>query len=199
MRYFAFSVAVMFLYGCELLPLVSLAPYGYHAYQDAREEEANEQMSVLQGEWKQRNEQYALVYGQRVFAKDYNKVFTSVVTALSGEGMTVKNMERQSGYIFAEGPNPLPSAKATELGEESVRIIIEKTGRKDKYITGNYTYVVTVTVSQIDPMSTSVKMRLSMSVNSQDKDKYKFNELYPRTYLEVQRYLLEKIDRQTLS
>jgi len=159
-----------------------------------RVKSAEEKISVLQEEWKQKNDKYALSDGQRVFAKDYNKVFSSVVTALSGLGLPVKNMERQSGYIFAEGNSPLPPEKAREIGQEAANLLSETTGLNHVYSPGLYTYAVTTIVSQISPTSTSVKMRLSFTANVATRPK--LTEVYPRAYSETQRYIWEKLDGQ---
>jgi hypothetical protein len=67
--------------------------------------------------WYTQREQVTQAMGDRVFDKDFNRVFSSVPGALLGMGMTVDNMDRESGYIAAHGdllPPELSSTLRTE-------------------------------------------------------------------------------------
>jgi len=53
--------------------------------------------------WHTQREQITQALGDRIFDKDFDRVFDSLTVALASMGMTVDNMERQSGYIAAHG------------------------------------------------------------------------------------------------
>lgn len=53
--------------------------------------------------WYTQRGQITQTLGDRVFDKDFNRVFDSLTVAVASMGMTVDNMERQSGFIAARG------------------------------------------------------------------------------------------------
>ena len=55
-------------------------------------------------QWKNQREQIVNAMGDRVFDKDFNRVFDSITVALGTLECAVANMERQSGYINASIP-----------------------------------------------------------------------------------------------
>src|SRR5687767_4653603 len=54
--------------------------------------------------WYAQRERLAQAMGDRVFDKDFDRVFDSVTVALATLGANVNNMERQSGYITSAVP-----------------------------------------------------------------------------------------------
>lgn len=69
--------------------------------------------------WHEQRKKILLATGDRVFDKDFARVFDSLVLALASLESTVNNMERQSGYIAASGIT-LPSAEGRAMGREAV-------------------------------------------------------------------------------
>jgi hypothetical protein len=55
-------------------------------------------------QWKTQREQIVNAMGDRIFDKDFNRVFDSITVALGTLECNVQNMERQSGYINASIP-----------------------------------------------------------------------------------------------
>jgi hypothetical protein len=69
--------------------------------------------------WYTQRGQITQSVGDRVFDKDFNRVFDSLTVAIAGMGMTVDNMERQSGYIAAHG-QLLPPERTKQLRTEEM-------------------------------------------------------------------------------
>jgi hypothetical protein len=55
-------------------------------------------------QWRDQREKIVNALGDRVFDKDFNRVFDSITVALGTLECNVQNMERQSGYINASIP-----------------------------------------------------------------------------------------------
>src|SRR5688572_20871679 len=83
---------------------------GMGAMPDAnRMQKQSELMQKLASEpdlppWYAQRERVAQAMGDRVFDKDFDRVFDSVTVALATLGANVNNMERQSGYITSAVP-----------------------------------------------------------------------------------------------
>lgn len=69
--------------------------------------------------WHEQRQKIALATGDRVFDKDFSRVFDSLTLAVSTLELKVNNMERQSGYIAASGVT-LPPTEAKGMRREAV-------------------------------------------------------------------------------
>lgn len=69
--------------------------------------------------WHSQREKLTLALGDRVFDKDFNRVFDSLTVALASMEARVNNMERQSGYITANAP-VLPPEREKALSREAM-------------------------------------------------------------------------------
>jgi len=69
--------------------------------------------------WNDQRKKLQLARGERVFDKDFGRVFDSLVVALGNLELTVKNMERTSGYISASGIT-LPPTESKQMYREAV-------------------------------------------------------------------------------
>lgn len=69
--------------------------------------------------WNDQRKKLALASGDRVFDKDFGRVFDSLVVALGNLELTVKSMERTSGFISANGIT-LPPSEARQMSREAV-------------------------------------------------------------------------------
>lgn len=122
---------------------------------------SDEKVRALWSEWGNRNKQQHIALGERVYQKDFDLVFTAVVTGLSDLGLSIKNMERQSGYILAEGPTPLSAEEETRIGQEMVDQINQVAPTKWYVTPGNATKAATITLKRIADGQTKVKMRIA--------------------------------------
>jgi hypothetical protein len=69
--------------------------------------------------WRDQRQKIAQALGDRVFDKEFSRVFDSLVLAISTMELKVGNMERQSGYISASGL-ALTASETKEVGREAV-------------------------------------------------------------------------------
>ncbi len=79
--------------------------------------------------WHSQREKLTLALGDRVFDKDFNRVFDSLTVALASMEARVNNMERQSGYITANaglaagtGEGAVPRSDGGLLPPKGVRL-----------------------------------------------------------------------------
>jgi hypothetical protein len=123
----------------------------------------------LQVTWKQENEKIALAQGDRVLSKDFDQVYSAFITALSELGLSVKNTERQSGYIYAEGKSVLAADEHATICEQMKAEVMQSVGINSSCI-GNkpgesLTNTITVTIQKFNKQ-TKVKLRLNVEASS---------------------------------
>ena len=149
--------------------------------------------------WHEQREKMALAMGDRVFDKDFNRVFDSLTVAIATLGSRVQNMERQSGYIAASAPS-LPPARQQALSHEGMQDyarqkgydprILEKQGQFDTIdvesisgMQGRYAAGMTVSMVRQTPSQTKVKIRFD-------------NIYYPRLVEEYYKLVWTTVDKQ---
>ncbi|MGD1018328.1 MAG: hypothetical protein ABSA12_03305 [Verrucomicrobiia bacterium] len=168
-------------------------------------EQHPENVAALFTQWGEQDARLNEALGERVYDKDFDAVFSAAVTGLSDIGLAVKNMERQSGYILAEGPTPLPKDQYESLVLKSCAEINKVSSQHWTPQLGNATKSVTITVLRLGDHKTKVKMRDVVSeIHSGASNKY--NDEYPPTLeaeyqslwraLEKQIFLDENLDKQ---
>lgn len=110
--------------------------------------------------WGEENKRQNQAFGERVYDKDFDLVFTAVITGLADIGFSIRNMERQSGYILAEGPSPLSDEELNRHAEGMVQELNRVSA--GWYATpGNAKKAATITVLRFGNGRTKVKMRIS--------------------------------------
>jgi hypothetical protein len=124
-------------------------------------ETSNKNVSALFSQWAQENERQNQALGERVYDKDFDVVFSAVVTSFSDIGFAVKNMERQSGYILAEGPNPVPESQLRPLAQRMCDELNKVSSTKWVPRLGNETKSATITVVRLGDHKTKLKMRIA--------------------------------------
>jgi hypothetical protein len=150
----AFQATVLFFWlsmfsGCAVMSMVNSDA------KDACED-------AVFAKWGEENRRQNQALGERVYQRDFDLVFTACVTGLAHIGFSVKNMERQSGYLLTEGPDPVP------LEEEKARAqgMVDELNACNPYgntwhpRTGANTYAVTVTLLRLKDQ-TRVKLRIA--------------------------------------
>ena len=118
-----------------------------------------EQIDEVFSNWGEENKRQHQAFGERVYDKDFDRVFSAIVTSFSDLGLTVKNMERQSGYILADGPSPLPPEQLRPLAQAACDEINKVATRKWHPVLNNGTRSITITVLRLDDHRVKVKMR----------------------------------------
>ena len=148
--------------------------------------------------WYNQREQITQALGDRVFDKDFDRVFDSLTVGLASMGLTVGNMDRQSGYMSAHGQLLSPDTYKQLRSEEMVAWCKAKgydpslVERRDKDV--------------IDPdmaggmlarCFTALTVALVRQSEKQTKVKLRFNGIYyPRTLEESYRSVWPGIDKQ---
>ena len=122
---------------------------------------SDEKLRSLMSAWGEENKRQNAALGERTYDKDYDLVFTAVITAFADMGFSVKNMERQSGYILAEGPMPLSPEREAELGKEAVKEVNRVSPITYRVAPGNATQAATMTIIRMGEKRTKVKMRIA--------------------------------------
>ena len=150
--------------------------------------------------WHTQREQVTQAMGDRVFDKDFNRVFDSVTVALASMGMTVDNMERQSGYIAARG-QLLPPDLAKQLRVEEMRAWCTANGYDPSLLEsrGSYDFDVEAMVIVYGgrPAPTTLTISLVRQSEKQTKVKLRFNGVYyPKTLAEYYKAVWPGIDKQ---
>jgi hypothetical protein len=149
--------------------------------------------------WHEQREKLALAMGDRIFDKDFNRVFDSLTVAIATLGSRVQNMERQSGYIAASAPS-LPPARQQALSHEGMQDyarqkgydprLLEKQGQYDTFdveslsgMQGRYVAGMTVSMVRQTVSQTKVKIRFD-------------NIYYPRLVEEYYKLVWTTVDKQ---
>lgn len=148
--------------------------------------------------WYTQREQITQALGDRVFDKDFNRVFDSLTVALASMGMTVDNMERQSGYIAAHGQLLSPE-RAKQLCSEELTAWC-KANRYDpsllEFRRGDMIYL-DMGSGMMQKFGTTLTISLVKQSEKQTKVKLRFNGVYyPGTLEESYKAVWLGIDKQ---
>lgn len=148
--------------------------------------------------WHAQREQMTHALGDRVFDKDFNRVFDSLTIAIASMGMTVDNMERQSGYIAAYG-GLLPPDRAKQLRSEELTTWCRANGYDPSLLEqrGKYDTDPDMASGMMQRFGTSLTISLVKQSEKQTKVKLRFNGVYyPRTLEESYKAAWPGIDKQ---
>jgi hypothetical protein len=149
-------------------------------------------------EWYTQREQVTQAMGDRVFDKDFNRVFDSLIVALASMGMTVDNMERQSGYIAAHG-QLLPPESAKQLRSEELAAWCKANGYDPSLVESRHGDMIDPDMSggMMGKISTTLTISLIKQSEKQTKAKLRFNGIYyPRRLEESFKALWPALDKQ---
>lgn len=122
-----------------------------------------EKFEELEKSHTERNNRLHLALGERVYDKTFNRVFDAIIIGLPDTGYTVKNMEKSSGYIFAEGKYEMPLDKFVDLINELNQSVKDATGAKpDNKPDYNRRPIdaVSIYILQLTNQQTKVKIRI---------------------------------------
>jgi hypothetical protein len=146
--------------------------------------------------WGEENKRQYLALGERVYDKEFDLVFSAIVIAMANSGFSVKNMERASGYILAEGPAPLSA-------EQEVRVFkpcLEELNRISGYqrwrpTPGNSIESVTITLLRLQNKRTKVKIRISNVAIKSNASSIYYSSC-PSLLAEVYKVVWRAVDKQ---
>jgi hypothetical protein len=148
--------------------------------------------------WHTQREQITQALGDRVFDKDFNRVFDSLTIALATAGMTVDNMERQSGYIAAHG-QLLPPERAKPLRREELRAWCAANGYDPSLVESRPGDMIDPDMGSgmMGKFGTTLTISLVKQSEKQTKVKLRFNGIYyPPTLGESYKALWPGLDKQ---
>ena len=123
------------------------------------------------------NRQQYLSLGEKVFKAPYDIVFSSIVTGISNMGIAIKNMEKESGYILAEGMDTRPMKIQKQTAEILVNEL-SKCGRTWEARLGNAIYSYSFNLKKYNN-HIKVKLRISVVVN-QNQGTTLYSSFHPK-------------------
>lgn len=149
--------------------------------------------------WHEQREKLALAMGDRVFDKDFNRVFDSLTVAIASLGSRVQNMERQSGYIAASAPS-LPPARQQALSHEGMQDYVRQKGYDPRILEkqGQYdTFDVESIAGMQGRYASGMTVSMVRQTASQTKVKIRFDNIYyPRLVEEYYKIVWATVDKQ---
>ena len=120
-----------------------------------------------------KNKQTAMSVGQRTFDVSKKKLMKAFITAFSNRNLAVMNMDKELGFMVAEGGEFLDPAKVKKIGEERVGRLNEKTfPGAFVYLAGNYVLRITVNLFEKGKNRTLAKMGFTSVTVSTAQNKY---------------------------
>jgi hypothetical protein len=155
--------------------------------------------------WNEQRQKIAQATGDRVFEKDYGRVFDSLTLAVSTMELKVNNMERQSGYIAASGIS-LPPSEAKAMRREAVNdwcrqngfdaSILDRQFRTDQYRQINVPDL-TELMAKYEKMQKGLTFQLIKIGENQTKVKLRFSDVYYPAEVETYYKLVwQAVDKQ---
>lgn len=138
--------------------------------------------------WYEHRQKIAQAMGDRVFDKDFARVFDSLVLAMSAMELKVSNMERQSGYISASGI-ALPPAESKAMRREAVNDWCRQNGFDPSILDQPFrnpmfkknaraNFDIGEMMSKFDKMQRGLTFQLVKMAKSQTKVKLRFSDVY---------------------
>lgn len=138
---------------------------------------AGMQVSALEkitAEDKAKNEQIALASGQRTFDVSKIMLMKAIITAFANKNLTVKNVDKELGFIVAEGGEFIDPAKAKQISEQGRIARLNEAAFPGAfvYMAGNYTVLSTVNIFEKGENKNLVKLRFTSRVEGNSPTKY---------------------------
>ena len=154
------------------------------------------QLTDLAAEDRVQNNEIALSRGERVFDAPSLTVIKAFITTFSQFNMSVVNLDKEVGYIFAEGDMPVSPEELKELGLANIARLNERTtGAIWQYAGNNMTVRVTVNLFEKEKDVITAKMGVSSRQNAQPGVIVK-NELPPSFTDAIYTSLWSEFDKQ---
>ena len=147
--------------------------------------------------WHAQREKITQALGDRVFDKDFDRVFDSVTVALASMEANVNNMERQSGYITAAIPRLNPE-RAEQLRKAGMVEYAKANGYDPSLLEKKGAYDI-----DLDSMTAMARIGQAMTISlvrqspTQTKVKIRFSNVnYPAELHEYYKVVWPAIDKQ---
>jgi hypothetical protein len=137
--------------------------------------------------WYEHRQKIVQAMGDRLFDKDFARVFDSLVLAVSTMELKVSNMERQSGYIAASGISLSPT-ESKAMRREAVNDWCRQNGFDPSILdqpfrTSTYQNAAAMTdfsemMAKYDKIQKGLTFQLMKMGKSQTKVKLRFSDVY---------------------
>lgn len=145
--------------------------------------------------WGEQNKRQNQALGEQVYDKEFDLVFSAIITGLSDIGFSIRNMERVSGYVLAEGSLPIPIEEEARIGESMVQELNSVSPRRWNVTPGNSKQAATITVLRVGNGQTKVKLRISTAeIRSNHSTVY--SAIYPPILEETYKAIWRALERQ---
>jgi len=183
------AVATLGLTGCEVYEIV-------HTVQLQSDQKLIQQrQKITQGfnkspdtdAWHEQRQQLAKTMGDRIFDKDFGRVFDSLVVTLGNLELTVKSMERTSGFISASGIT-LPPTESSQMYREAVNEWCKQNGYDPSVLDKQFKTSEMRNVGEIidaggmkgkyEKMQHGLTFQLIKMTDTQTKVKLRFSDVY---------------------
>lgn len=137
--------------------------------------------------WHDQRQKITQALGDRVFDKDFSRVFDSLMLAVSTMELKVSNMERQSGFIAASGITLSP-AEMTAMRREAVNdwcrqnnfdpLPLDQPFKTSTYQNMSDSMDFSGMMAQYDKIQKGLTFQLLKMGESQTKVKLRFSDVY---------------------
>ena len=204
---FMFCVVVVLLTGCEIPMIIESIAADKDLDTMQKHTSITEKFSNHPDtdDWRDQRQKIAQALGDRVFDKEFSRVFDSLVLAISTLELTVSNMERQSGYIAAGGIS-LTEKESKETGREAVndwcrQNSIDTSTLDAQFLTGlvksYYSTDGLINVYNSFEESNSLTFQLLKMGENQTKVKLRFSDVFYPGRVEIYYKLVwQAVDKQ---
>lgn len=147
--------------------------------------------------WYTQREKITQAMGDRVFDKEFDRVFDSLPIALSSLEANVNNMERQSGYITSAVPRLNPE-RAEQLRKQSMIEYCKANNYDPKLLDKEGPYEVDLeSMTAFSRMNQAMTISLVKQSPTQTKVKIRFSNVnYPGELQEFYKVVWPAIDKQ---
>jgi hypothetical protein len=122
-------------------------------------------MEKITAEDLNKNKETALALGQRTFDLPIKILMKACVTAFSNKNLSVTNLDKEMGFIIAEGGSLLSPEKEKEIMTKRIKLLNKEHGLITfTYKPGNYTTRANVNLFEKGDKRTLAKMSFSIRV-----------------------------------
>jgi hypothetical protein len=121
-----------------------------------------------------KNEQISLASGQRTFNVPLKLLMKAIISAYANKNLTVTNVDKELGFIVAEGGEFVDPAKAKQIGEKGRIARLNEVAWPGAffYMAGNYTIRSTANIFEKGENKNLVKLAFTTVVEGDSPQKY---------------------------
>jgi len=152
------------------------------------------QMTEIAEEDRIANQQILLSMGERTLDVDKINLMKAFVTAFSNKNISVASMDKELGYLMAEGSGFLSPEKYKEVGMANVDRMNERTtGIKFKFVSGNN--ILRFNVNLFEKGENRTTAKVGVSSKTLGEQEVKVHELPPIMLTAIYEELWRELDK----